>query len=68
MPLGKPLHQWPAGVQSDRKIVPLEDIEKRLIGILIRLLENAVEIADRLMIVQDQAETNRIHGRGVRGP
>lgn len=32
----------------------LKHVEKRPVTVLIRLLENAVEIADRLMIVEDE--------------
>jgi len=39
----------------------LEEIEEGLIGVAIRLLKNAVEIAHRLMVVQNQAKANRIH-------
>src|SRR5207249_10455304 len=48
------------------KLVLLETIERRHVGVVVRLLENAVKIADRLMVVQDQAKTNRIHGRYYR--
>jgi hypothetical protein len=41
----------------------LEDIEEQLVRIAISLLEDAVEIAHRLMIVQNKAKANRIHSR-----
>ena len=54
MPRRQPFHQRAAGVQRDRQVrVLLEDIEKRAVAVLVRLLEDAVEIADRLMVVQD---------------
>ena len=58
----EPFHQRAAGVQRDPHVrILLEHIEKRPIAVLIGLLENAVEIADRLMIVQGEDEAN--HGR-----
>ena len=45
----------------------LEQIEKQPVAILIRLLENAVEIADRLMVVQGEDEANHWERSGVGG-
>jgi hypothetical protein len=55
MMLVEPLHEWSAGVQSDsQRVILLEDIEERTIAVFVSLLEDTVEIADRLMIMQDQ--------------
>src|SRR5207302_10699029 len=66
VPLIDPFHERPAGVQRDRKIVLLKNVQKGLICVLISLLEHAIEVANRLMVVQDEAKTNRIHGRYYR--
>src|SRR5262245_15615874 len=66
MPLVEPLHERPASMQRDGKIVLLKNVEKKLIRVLVGLLEDAVEVADRLVVVQDEAKTNRIHGRYYR--
>ena len=59
VPLVEPFHQRPAGVQRDRQIrVGLEDVQERQVAVLIGLLEDAVEVADRLVVVQDQAKAN----------
>ena len=42
-----------------RPRILLEDVEERQVAVLIRLLEDAVEIADRLMIVQDEDQAKR---------
>jgi hypothetical protein len=48
-------------VQRERQVgVALEDIEKRQVAILIRLLEDTVEISDGLMIMQNQAQAKRM--------
>ena len=53
----QPLHQWATGVQRNRKISErLEYFQERKIAILIGGFENVIEVADRLMIVQNQAE------------
>jgi hypothetical protein len=55
MLLGQPFHQRARSVQADlqRRIAAKEP--KRAIAVLIRLLEDSVEIADRLMIVGTRA-------------
>jgi hypothetical protein len=40
-------------------IVGLEEIQKWKVAVVVGLLENTIEIADRLMIVQCQTEANR---------
>jgi hypothetical protein len=62
VPLLDPFQQRPAGVQCDWQVVLLEDIQERPIRVAIRLFKDAVEVSDRLMIVQDQAKAERIHG------
>jgi hypothetical protein len=45
-------------------LVRLEDVQERKVAVLVRLLEDAVEIPDRLMIMQDETEMNvRLHER-----
>ena len=57
----QPFHQRPAGVQRDPQMgILLEQVEEQPVAVLIRLLEDAVEIADRLVIVQGEDEANRL--------
>ena len=57
MPGGEPFHQRAAGVQPDlQRRVAAKDLQKRAIAIVEGLLHDAVEVADRLMIVQDQGQ------------
>ena len=63
----EPLHQRPAGVQGHLQArIALEDVQKRPVAVLIGLLENVVEIADRLMVVQDKQEPNAVRHLFVR--
>ena len=58
--LVKPLHQRSAGVQRDTKVAKgLKNIQKRTIAVFVSLLKDVIEVADRLMIVQGQAESER---------
>ena len=59
----EPFHQWPAGVQGNAKfVVFLENVQERQITILIRLFNDAVKIAHRLMVVKHQAKSyERVH-------
>ena len=41
---------------GNRRIL-LEDVEKRPVAVLVRLFEHAVEVADRLMIMEDEDES-----------
>ncbi len=51
----EPFDQRAARVQRELQIgIALEQIEKWPVAILIRLLENTIEIADGLMIVQNE--------------
>ena len=53
----EPFHQRAARMQGDpQPFKSLEDVQKRQVTVEIRLLEHAVEIADRLVVVQDQDE------------
>ncbi len=72
----EPLQQRTAGVQADlERLVRLEDIEKRQVAVLIRLLEDVVEVADRLVIVADENQADGVRhggqslarGKGLRG-
>jgi hypothetical protein len=38
--------------------MPLEQFEQRQITVLIRLLDDIVEVADGLMVVEDEDEAN----------
>jgi len=61
---GQPFHQRAARVQRHfQRVVAAENIEKRQIAVLIGLLEDVVEISDRLVVVQGQNQTDGIgHG------
>ena len=57
--------------------VSLEDVEKRLVSVLVCLFEDVIKIADRLMIVQNQYQADMLRHsrvgraearRRVRGP
>src|SRR4051812_8249178 len=70
MPRGQPLHQRAACVQPDlQRFVTAEDFQKGTIAVLVGLLDDAVKIANRLVIVQDQGKSNRIwhDGEGAEG-
>ena len=57
----EPFDQRAAGVQRDSQMRELlEHIQKRPVAVLVGLLEDAVEIADRLMIVQREDETESV--------
>ena len=61
---GDPLEEGPAGVQGEAQLgVPLEEREEGLVGVVVRLLEDAVEIADRLMVVNDDNQGHVAHDR-----
>ena len=60
----QPLHQRAAGVQPHLQLrIALEDVEKRPVAVLVRLLEDVVEVADRLMVVQDEDEADGVRHR-----
>jgi hypothetical protein len=51
----EPLHQGATGMEGDaERRIRLEDFEERQIAILIGLLEDPIEVADRLMIMENQ--------------
>ena len=55
----EPLHQRAAGVQGDlQRLVAGEHVEERPVAVLVGLLEDVVEIADRLVVVQGQDEAD----------
>ena len=60
MVLVQPLHQGTAGVQRDPQIGGYcsNTFKKRQVAVLVRLFENAVEVADGLVVVQYEAEAN----------
>ena len=61
MPRDEPLHQRAAGVQRDRQVrVLFEHVEERLVAVLVRLFEDAVEVADWLMVVEYEDESQRV--------
>ena len=62
----EPLGERAAGVDGDADAgVALEEIEERLVGILPGLFEDAIEVADRLMVVDHEDEPD---GGGHAGP
>lgn len=66
----EPLHEGTAGMEGDAQLRPIafKDVQEGAIAVLISLLEHAVKIADRLMVVQNQAKAKRIHGDEAGGP
>jgi hypothetical protein len=57
MPFRDPHHQRAGGVQRDLQlIVGLEHLEEWQVAILVGLFKHTVEISDRLVVVQYQAE------------
>ena len=64
----EPFDQRAAGVQRDLELrVAFEQIEKRPVAVLIGLLENTIEVADRLMIVQNEQKSNRMRHCSLAG-
>ena len=43
--------------------IRFKDFEKRQIAVLISLFDDSIEIANWLMVMQDQAESNRVFHR-----
>jgi hypothetical protein len=41
-------------------VVPFEEVEKRQVAILVRLLEHPIEVANRLMVVKHKNESQRL--------
>ena len=61
--LDQPFHQRPAGVQGDGDFgILLEQFEEGPVAVAVGVLEDAVEVADGLMIVQGEDKAKR-HGR-----
>ena len=61
MMLVQPFQQGTAGVQRQpQRIKRFENLQKRQVTVLIRLFENTVKIADRLVVVKDQTEADWI--------
>src|SRR5262245_32213168 len=64
----EPFHQGPARVQRELQIrIALEQIKKRAVAVLIGLLEDAVEVPDRLMVVKNKQEADRVRHRSEDG-
>jgi len=60
----EPLQERPRGVQNERDFrIAFENIEKGQIAGSISLVENAVEIAHRLMVMKREDQANVRHGR-----
>ena len=63
----EPLHQRAARMETNlQSFIPLEDVEERQIAVLVRLLEDSVEVADWLMVVQDEHKAQRLIHSGVK--
>ncbi len=61
----EPLDQRATGVQRELQLwVAFEQVQKRMVAVLIGLLKHAVEITDRLMIVKHKQEADRMRHRG----
>ena len=57
------MHQRATGVKRNIQFFKrLEDVKKRQVAVLVSSLENVVEVSDRLMVMQYQAELD--FGRG----
>ncbi len=57
----EPFHQRTAGVQGDsQRLVAAENVEKRQIAVFVGLLENVFEVADGLMIMEGEDQTDGI--------
>ena len=55
----EPFQQRAAGVQAHLQIrIALEHVQERQVAVLIRLLEDVVEVADGLVVVQDEDEAD----------
>ena len=63
--LDEPFQQAAGGVQRDRELrVVAEDVQERAVAVLVRRFEDPVEIADRLVVVQGENQSNRrIHAK-----
>ncbi len=60
MPRDEPLHQRAARVQRDGQLaVLLEHVQKRTVAVLVGLLKHAVEVSDRLMIMEHEDKSER---------
>ena len=60
VPLGQPMHQWAGSMQRNLQLfVGLKDFQEWQIAVLVGLLKDAVEVADRLVVVKDQAQVRR---------
>ena len=58
---GEPFHQRAADVQRNlQRGIAAEDVEKVAIAVVERPLENVVEVADGLMVVQGEDETDAV--------
>jgi hypothetical protein len=58
----EPFHQGPACVQRELQArIAFKQIEKWLVAVAIRLLEDVIEIANGLMIMQDKDEPDGLH-------
>ena len=61
--LDQPLQQRPRGVQDERDLgIVLHHVQERPIAVPIRRLEDAVEVADGLMVVHGQDQADAGHG------
>src|SRR5690606_20160545 len=60
----EPLHQRAARVETNlQPLVTFKDVEERQVAVLVGLLEDSVEVADWLVVVQDEHKAQRlIHG------
>ena len=62
MVLVEPLHQRTAGVQRNSQIgIRFKDFQKGQVARTIGLLEDAFEVADRLVVMQYKAQTDQAH-------
>ena len=55
----EPLCQWPAGVEGEANAgVLLEKVEHRQVGIAVGLLDDPVEVADGLVVMENKHEAD----------
>ena len=65
----QPSHERATGVQRDRQIlISLEYVQEGQVAVAVRLLEDIFEIADWLMVVQQQDESNVMRRGRKSGP
>ena len=64
LPLDQPLQQRARGVQDERDLgIALQHVQERQVAVAVGRLEDAVEVADGLVVVQGEDQADAGHGR-----